>query len=109
MKLHHQPRDLTEGRQAASRNHGGGNDAAHGKRRILHLIHADDDHRYGDQLLQGLNEVHRARRNELDLAAHIGDVLGGALPQTLHAALGVERLDGLQVGQRLHEQRVALR
>ena len=109
VELHHQPGHLAERCQAAPRNHRRRDDAAHRQRRVLHLVHAYDHHGDAHQLLHGLHEVHRSRRNELDLAAHVGKVLGRAFPQALHAALGVERLEGFEIGQRFDQQGIALR
>ena len=107
--LHQQPGDLTQRRQAAAGDHGRGDDAAHGDRGFLGLVHADHHHGDRHQLLHRRHETHRGRGDQLELAAGLGDEFGGAFPVALDRALRVQRLDRFQAGQRLDQGGVALR
>jgi hypothetical protein len=106
--LHHQARHLPEGRHGPAGQHGRGDDAAHGHVALGQFVNADDDHRDVDELLHELGEVDRARREQLEAAADLGDEQGGALPLALDQAFGAESLDRLEPHQAFHQGGVAL-
>ena len=99
VELHHQPRHLPQRREAAPGDHRRGDDAAHGHLLLLDFIDADDDDGNRYQLLHGRDEADGEGRGELELGADVRDVFGGVFPLALHAALGIECLDGFQVGE----------